>query len=233
MNNNKIEYLKNLQKLYEIKKNQGVNDTDITQTEDRLKITLPNTFKEYHQTLGLADNLNHAFNHILPLAEIDFAEDYLVIAEENQQVCYWGIKKADLTQSNPPVYACYDIDQSNPKWYLENNTLADFFLMMALYNATQGGLQYDANCLKDIPKSTVSTIEQNWQEIPNVQINGTRYFTHDFNDVMILCFDENGQCNGVFTGTNQQDLFDKTLELDINWSYVSYEYEDCDDDEFE
>lgn len=228
-----MQFLENIKKLYQIKKNQGVNKVLIEKTEQRLNITLPKVLIEYQQTLGRSEQINESCNRILPLTEIDFANDYLIIAEESQQVSFWGIKKADLAQDNPPVFVCYDLDDEQPEWHLENHTLADFLLMMALFNATMGGLAYDANFLGNglIEKSVVRQIESDWQEIPDLQPNGTRYFTHDFNDVIILCFDKTGECDGVFTGTNEQALFDKTLDLAIDWSYVSYEDDDFEDDE--
>lgn len=230
-----MTYIQQIQTLYQIDNACGVSKQDIDKAEKRLGIILPAVFKEYHERLGLHQAINHSFNEILSLDDIDFADDYLVIASENQEVCYWAIKKDELNQHNPSVYTCYNIDDKNPEWYLENKTLSDFFLMMALFNATMGGLQYHANYLKDknIDDTFIQYIKTHWQEIPNIQENDkTRYFTQDFNDILILCFDDNQACNGIFVASNEQSKFDKILDLDIDWSYVSYEDEDCEDDDW-
>ncbi len=49
-----------------------------------------------------------------------------------------------------------------------------------------------------------------------------------FHEIILLCFNENGNANGVFIGTADQDRFDTLLELFgwDNWLYTSYDEED-------
>lgn len=221
------DYLGCIKTLYGIELSNGVSCTDMAKAESHVGV-LPNVFKTYHQALGLDKHINRSFNEILSLDEIDFADDYLVVAKENQEVCHWGIYKDDLNQDDPKVYVCYDIDDNNPTWHIENNSLSDFFMMMSFFNATMGGVKYHANYMGDkgnIKKSVIDDIKENWQEIPNIQLNDrTCYFTKDFKEILILCFDDNDECNGVFLASGEQSLFDEYLTMDIDWSYV------CDED---
>lgn len=232
--NTVMHHIEHIKKLYQLDNPKGLSLADIDTTQKRLGLSLPKILVEYHQVLGLEQVLNHTHNDILGIDEIDFVGDYLIIAKENQEVCHWAIKKGDLHQDNPSVYACYHIEDKNPNWYLENKTLSDFLLMMALFNATMGGIKYHANYLKDnkIDDAVVQYIKTHWQEIKNIQENDkTCYFTQDFNDVLILCFDDNQACNGVFVASNEPLKFDKILDLDIDWSYVSDEDDEFDEDD--
>ncbi|MDO4897187.1 MAG: hypothetical protein Q3971_07475 [Moraxella sp.] len=222
-----LDCLEKIKTLYGIDTLNGVSQADIDRTESRVGV-LPKVFKDYYQTLGLDDNINRSFNKILSLDEMDFADDYLVIAKENQAVCHWGIYQGDLHQDNPKVYVCYDIDDDNPTWHIENNSVCGFFMMMGFFNATMGGIKYHANYMGDkgnIKRSVIDDIKEHWQEIPNIQINDrTCYFTKDFKEILILCFDDNDECNGVFLASGERSLFDEYLAMDIDWSYV------CDED---
>lgn len=218
-----------LTSLYQLDGYHGVDKTFIDKTEHRLAITLPKVYQEYQLSLGDCAVLNHSFNDILPLDKIDFADDYLIIAKENQEVCVWGILRDDLNQDNPPVYVCNDLNADNPKWFLESRRLSDFLLMMGLFNATMGGLIYHANAMNGISDDVVSIIETHYQELPNLQENGTRYFiktaqSDKVQAVFVLCF-ENHQCTALFMASNDDIVFDELLDLDIEWLYISDEDE--------
>lgn len=208
----------------------GIKHDVIEKTERRLCCQLPKVFKDFYQQFGLSENINNSFNHILSLDGIGFKDDYLILAKEHQSVCFWGIKKLDLNQDNPKVYVCYDIDDKKPTWHLENDTLDKFFIMTSLFNGTMGGLAYHANTLNKLSAnhSVIKMVIDDWQEMPNFQDNGTRYFIKDNKAIMIFCMGDDG-CDGVFLGANDQALFDEILALDMDWSYVSYEDENFDE----
>lgn len=218
-----------LTSLYQLDGYQGVDKAFIDKTQHRLAITLPKVYQEYQLSLGNCAVLNRTFNDILYLDDIDFADDYLIIAKENQEVCVWGILRDELNQDNPPVYVCNDLKVNNPKWFLESRRLSDFLLMMGLFNATMGGLIYHANAMNGVSDDMVSIIETHYQELPNLQENGTRYFIKTaqldkFQAVFVLCF-ENHQCTALFMASNDDGVFDELLDLDISWSYISDEDE--------
>lgn len=225
--------IQKIKRLYNLSENEnhGFSQTEILDLEKKLEVKLPVKLKEYYLELGKEENLNYSYNRLLkPDGEIGFSEDnYLVIYEENQVVAFWGIKKEDLKQDNPPVYGNYDtIEKSD--WEIESQTIEDFFLWMAVYNGTLGGLQYNGNFFGEIDPETVKQIEERWMLVPEISRDNQKVFTDNYYEMISLSFDQENNCTGAFIGTNDQERFDAILEnLDIDWSYLSYD----DDEEYD
>lgn len=78
----------------------------------------------------------------------------------------------------------------------------------------------------------VKYIESNWKEVTEISWDKQKVYTDNFDEVLSLSFDENRNCTVIFIGTSYQNRFDDLLDnLNINWSYTSYEDEDCKEDE--
>jgi len=225
--------IQKIKRLYNLSENEnyGFSEAEILELEKKLEVTLPAKLKEYYLELGKEENLNHSFNRLLKLeSEIGYSDDgYLVIYEENQVVAFWGIKKEDLKLDNPPVYGNYDtIEKSD--WEIETQTTEFFFLFMAVFNGTLGGLKYNGNYFGTIDSDIGKFVEQNWILIPDISRDNQKVYTEDYNELISLSFDQNNNCTAAFIGTSHQDRFDSILEnLDIDWSYLSYD----DDEEYE
>lgn len=225
--------IQKIKRLYNLSENEnyGFSEAEILELEKKLEVTLPAKLKEYYLELGKEENLNHSFNRLLKLeSEIGYSDDgYLVIYEENQVVAFWGIKKEDLKLDNPPVYGNYDtIEKSD--WEIETQTTEIFFLFMAVFNGTLGGLKYNGNYFGAIDSDIVKFVEQNWILIPDISRDNQKVYTEGYNELISLSFDQNNNCTAAFIGTSDQDRFDSILEnLDIDWSYLSYD----DDEEYE
>ncbi|RQO74711.1 hypothetical protein DBR43_04820 [Pedobacter sp. KBW06] len=227
--------LQQIKRLYSLSEdhNYGFSDDEIARLETRLNVQLPEKLKDYYLTLGKNGQINYVHNRLLkPDQEIDFSEDrYLVFYEENQTVAYWGIKEEDLKLPDPPVWGNYGTDE-NPDWVMEAKTTGIFFLLMAAYNGTMGGLKHHANSFTEIDESVVSYIKQNWAEVPEISWEKQRVYTDDFYEIISLCFDEQQNCTAAFIGTADRERFGEILErLDIDWSYTSDEDED--DEEYD
>lgn len=219
-----------IKRLYNLSESEsfGFSEAEILELEKRLDTRLPAKLKEYYLELGKEENLNYSFNQLLKLNnEVGFSDDgYLVIYEENQAVAFWGIKKEDLILDNPSVYGNYDtIEKSD--WEIETRTTEHFFLFMAVFNGTLGGLKYNGNYFGTVDSDIVKFVEQNWTLVPEISRDNQKVYTADYNEVISLSFDKTNTCTAVFIGTSHQDRFDSILEnLDIDWSYLSYDDED-------
>jgi hypothetical protein len=155
----------------------------------------------------------------------------MMIYEENQGVANWGIKVSDLGLDHPPVWGNYGSEE-DPHWHLETKTTEDFFLLMAIYNGTFGGLKYHANAFEEIEPAIVRYIEDHWELVEEISSERQKIYTDAYQEVINLSFDDENSCEGIFLGTNHQDRFDKILDrLDIDWSYISYEDEDIGEDD--
>jgi hypothetical protein len=226
-----MTYLQKIRHLYNIpeQQNAGFPENEITALEERLAIKLPPSLKNYYLALGKYEALNYSYNRLLkPGKEIGFSQDeYLIFYEENQVVVYWGIKKQDLTLDNPPVYGNYSGDEHNPDWQLEAATTEAFFLLMAVYNGVMGGLEYNANSLEPVDAAVVDYVRANWQELADISNPSQKVFTRDYEEMVSLSFEKEGNCSGIFIGTNDHERFDHLLDkLEVDWNYISLEDEE-------
>lgn len=228
---NTIQKIKRLYHLSE-NENYGFSATEILQLENKLATKLPAKLTEYYLELGKEEKLNYSYNRLLkPDHEIGFSDDgYLVFYEENQVVAFWGIRKEDLKLDNPPIWVKYDtIEKSD--WEIESQSVECFFLLMAVYNGTLGGLQYNGNFFGLVDFQTVDFVEDNFTLLPEISRKNQKVYTDDFYDLISLSFDKENNCVAVFIGTNDPDRFDDLIDsLAIDWSYLSYDDEEGYDD---
>ena len=154
-----------------------------------------------------------------------------MIYEENQEVISWGIKEEDLSRNNPPVWGNYGTNE-NPDWYLETNSTDHFFLLMAVHNGTLGGLTYNANYFGQLPPNVMHFIQQTWCFVPEISNDKQKVYTDNFFDIISISLDENNNGDALFVGTSNQERFDYILDtINVDWSYVSYEDEECEEAE--
>ncbi|SOD15112.1 hypothetical protein [Pedobacter xixiisoli] len=222
--------LQKIQQLYQLPEeaNFGFSADEIAALEKSLGLALPVALKHYYLNLGKNESINTSHNQLLkPATEVGFSEDrYLMIFEENQGVVSWGIKEEDLAQENPPVWGNYGTEEE-PDWYVEASTTENFFLLMAVYNGTFGGLKYNANFFGEVDPQTVKRIENTWTLVPEISYEKQQVYADDFKEVISVCFDDDQRCSAIFIGTSDQQRFDETLDLiAVDWSYTSYEDED-------
>lgn len=223
---NRFDNIKQLYNLTETKLKMGYRESTLIELEHRLKATLPRRLKDYYLAFGKDEDINYSHNKLLkPHTEIGFSHDgYLIFYEENQAVVRWGIKEVDLKLDDPPVWGDYGSDELSD-WHLEAKTTEDFFLLMAIYNGTLGGLAYNANSCQIVEPKIVKEIKRHWTEISELSWSKQKIFADNFyEEVLSLSFDEEENCTSIFVGTSYKDKFDKMLDtLNIQWSYISTE----------
>ncbi|MCM0667462.1 SMI1/KNR4 family protein [Flavobacterium tyrosinilyticum] len=226
-----MNYIQKIKRLYNLSENEnyGFSENQILDLEKTLESKLPLKLKEYYLELGKEENLNYSFNRLLkPENEIGFSDDdFLVFYEENQNVAFWGIKKEDLSKENPPVYGNYDtIEKSD--WEIETQTTENFFLLMAVFSGTLGGLQFNGNHFGGINSEIVKLVEENYALVPEISRENQKVYTDGFYVVISLSFDQENNCTAAFIGSSDQERFDAILEnIDIDWSYLSYDDEEA------
>lgn len=217
--------IRRLFNLLETQESFGYSEEEWGILEQDLNTKLPKRLRDYYLTLGRNVSINYTHNRLLKLdEEIGFSTDkYLIFYEENQGGVYWGIMEEDLLLDNPPVWGNYGNNEV-PDWQFETKTTEDFFLLMAIYNGTLGGLQYHANRLGSVAPRLVEEIKKNWKKITTISWERQQFYTNDFDEVISLSFDEGKNCTAIFIGTSHKEQFDSLLNfLKLDWSYVSYE----------
>ena len=90
--------------------------------------SLPVALQEYYHLIG-KHPINKEHNRILAPNEIYYIGDYLVFAEENENVVAWGILKSDLQIEDPVVYQGQEYN-GKYSWYSEDSTFSRFVIQM-------------------------------------------------------------------------------------------------------
>ena len=236
--------VKNIKNLFHLapKDYKGFSEEQLLEAEKRLAVKFPQVFREYYLQLGATESVNQSFNSLATPEQLYFDGDFLCFCEENQGAVMWAIHKEDLNNSNPPVWGNYG-SETAPNWIQETQTLSDFWLYIAIYNGTLGGLPYNANAMGgwemedfEVPEQAVAYIEKQYNTLTELCWEGQRVFTDkDFTIVIVLSIhQETKRATAIFIGSAQQELFDTLLDnmenFGLQWNYTSY---DDGDDKFQ
>ena len=192
-------------------KSQGYDAEVIAAAEQRLGCSLPATLRDYYALFGQNEALNTTYNRLLPPQNIYYTNSgHLVFYEENQAVAVWGIDKNDLHRDDPPVYGSYDMERED--WFEDSDTTAHFLLSMAYWQAALGGLLYTA--FREKPSAEMlAIIENNWSEQKGITNQYLRFFTSDHREILVLTTDEEGQPNGLYIASNNEERYQQTMAL--------------------
>lgn len=139
-----------IKQLYQIQDsgNNGIARSTVEQAEAELGVQFPPMLYHYLLELGNVANLNSLHNQVM-LLPLERISDYIIIAQENQGVCVWGLAQDELTDSDPMVFMSqnYDaIESSEIHWHADR-PLSAFLVAQAVFNGTMGGLTYNANVI--------------------------------------------------------------------------------------
>jgi hypothetical protein len=218
-----MHYLSIIRKLYNLTEdaNHGYPEAAIADLESRLQIQLPAALRQYYLSLGNNKAINDSFNRLTTLGEVGFSEDdHLIFYEENQAVVLWGIARAELQQDNPAVYGTYD--SARIEWFTDADTTEHFLLSMAWWNGALGGLPHTAftDLEEDLTPAHIALITGNWQEQKGVSNQLLRFFTNDYEDIIVLTTEQQGEVNGVYIGTHQEERYHTIIStLHMEWCY--------------
>lgn len=229
-------YRNHIKSLFKVSENElkGVSEKYLIETEKRLGVKLPHKLVEFYLTFGENKQINQIFNRLILPEALEIQNNYLIFYEEQQEVSYWAVKIDDFQEENPPVYVGYHLEgQTDLQWEFFFPKLTDFLEYITFFNGTMGGLRYNANILNEnkVKKEAVAWVEENRTEIKSLRIENQRYFTDNYEEIIIICYNNEKNGTGIFVGTQDQAHFDNLLELFgyDEWSYTSYDDEEDDD----
>lgn len=197
-----------IKKLFHITKSNGFNDDEI-QIIKNIFGKLPQVFIDYYAKLGKIQNLNHTQDLLIVPGRFQYYkhDDYLIFYSENQKACVWGIHKDDLSKPNPPVY----MSEDEKEWFLETESLIDFFTAMAFLQAGFG-LEFPSNTFYELERHELSFISENFKNKGfsfNQWLGGIRFYGNYNDDVIVL-----QATNQLFYASNTKEHFaqmDKVL----------------------
>ncbi|MCB7319925.1 hypothetical protein [Lacrimispora sp. 210928-DFI.3.58] len=123
---------------------------------------LSEILKQYYLQLGRYVPLNQQQNRLVEPGKLIDAGAYLIFYVENQYVAQWAFKKCDITNPNPPVYCALD----EKTFKLECETLYDFLLAMANFQAASWGLPFNSEDIYYLDGDGISQITANYMKKP-------------------------------------------------------------------
>lgn len=132
-----------------------------------------------------------------------YKEDgFLIFCEENQHVGKWGFME-DSNQDDPPVYQGW-LDGSKKRWEIDKQSISEFLIAMAYWQAVNGGLSYNHYYSGVIPSKT--------------SLGGSACVLHINNDfvvhihcnTIILIFGKYGKKGEMYFGANLKRYIDES-----------------------
>jgi hypothetical protein len=119
-----------------LKESEGLGDEAVARALERRRLTVPRALADYYAVAG-RHPINREHNRLLPIARLQWHDDWLVFMEENQNVVVWGMARADVGSSNPMVWQCSNAEP--PQWFAEDYRLSQF--LMATWRWTRRGVE--------------------------------------------------------------------------------------------
>ncbi|UYZ84825.1 hypothetical protein MTZ49_04460 [Entomomonas sp. E2T0] len=134
----------------------GIEQSVLDQTEQRLEQALPTELKNLYQTVGKVPQFMSAFQLFALPEQLHIKDGLLVFLEENQGVCYWGVDQQGK------VFQC---DEDGSSYNLEFD-LQSFLELMLYYQVAQGAeFSYCSNLLDQELAELYK--EDGWQQVGN------------------------------------------------------------------
>jgi hypothetical protein len=109
--------------------------------ERRRRISLPPALRQFYAHAGRLEPVMAAHNRFCAPADIRVTRDMVVFLHENQWVVSWGLKRAEIKESeDPPVYQGRPQGKRLGGWVKEEDHCSDFLAGMVYWQALNGGL---------------------------------------------------------------------------------------------
>ena len=108
----------------------GCTGQSLDAAEQRLKIVLPRSLREWYELAGLRKEVWSCQDHLLMPEELRIEEDRLIICVENQAVVKWAIPLAVILDEDPPVFVSDQLDRRH--WIKETSSTSLFALAQML-----------------------------------------------------------------------------------------------------
>ncbi len=175
---------------------------EIEAAERRLGVRLPAALRDYYAELGGFRQLNEAHNRLLGPAELELRGDVLRFMDENQVVCFWGVRRGDLGEPDPTVYQG---NPDGPAWHSEELCLSEFLTLMIYLQAVWDGLPHVGDHMD--AEDVLKVIEPTWEKVVDHQ--DLRIWRHG--GKLISHLDGDSICIGSAATAEELSYLERTL----------------------
>lgn len=147
----------------------GISASEIEKAEICLGFDFPEVLRYFYLLIGNQPLFMSSFQRILKPDEVYREGDKVVFAEENQNVCYWGIQLQDIFNEEIMVFQCNN--DGSLEWYSEKINLGAFLKLLLYYQCAQGGYEYSGYIGRDffMDKKEQNTffqnLNENWEKV--------------------------------------------------------------------
>ena len=207
--------------LYELIKNlygtdelDGYSDEDIAFLKEMFG-DMPEVMENYYRKAGRTEILKHLQDEwILPehykkWEWLKENNDFYILMNENQGVFQFGIRREDMSKSNPPVY--YIEDESIIKFF---DTLSEFLFFQSAYQSAFT-FEYSSEEFYSITEDEMEIIEERLNKYPfeikdeeqGYPFNMSFYYNADDNLYVVINCGE-GDIQAIY-GAVSEKSFDK------------------------
>ncbi|KQO34624.1 hypothetical protein ASF10_02615 [Flavobacterium sp. Leaf82] len=196
-----------IKKLFGVTEPNGFTENEIQVVKDIFG-ELPKVFTDYYTELGKIQNLNHTQDLLIVPERFQYYKhnDYLIFYSENQKACVWGIHKNDLSKPDPPVY----ISEDEKDWYLETESLTEFFTAMAFLQ-DGFGLKFPSNTFYELEQHDLDFMIKNFSDKAvsfKQWLEGIKFYGNHDDDVIVIMGG-----NQMFYAANSQEHFTELDEM--------------------
>jgi hypothetical protein len=138
----------------------GQPESDLSDAEARLGLTLPSVLRKYYRLAGRYDRFNRAHHRLRRPERWSVDGGKLVFLEENQCVVVWGVDASNSPDDDPPVYQGQDVRGQPTEWYRQHERCSAFLLVMLHLQAIWGGYEHLGG--SDIPPAALEKFLEGW-----------------------------------------------------------------------
>lgn len=146
----------------------GCEPSELETAERRLSLSLPQSLRDYYLRSGREKRVNQFHNRLYHPHELSVDSRYLLFFEENQSVCFWGVRADDQATKDAPVFQGVNQGEKGIDWYPEHESCFTFLKVNAVWLAAFGGASKNTAVGYVDPDEARRNLDENWDFIGEV-----------------------------------------------------------------
>lgn len=146
--------------------------------ESRLAVALPPALREWYGIAGRRQDIWSRQDTFLRPEDLGVEEDHLVFSVENQAVVRWGLRVADLSSEDPPVFVS---SMDEPGAWIEESDSISLFAIQTIISCIKWSRNNRCLAIGCATDSAIESLESHYPRLPLREWHWpgpTRYYGH-------------------------------------------------------